>query len=89
MTCLSDKPRSGAPRQLDETAVGRLVQWAHEKALSAPELLHTEAKGTPVHLEALVRYFKEKGLMWKRIRRSLKKSEMTPFLSAAGRNAKC
>ena len=75
MACLSDKPRSCAPRKLDEAAVKRLAQWAQEKALSAPELLlqHTEAKGTPVHVETLIRYLKEEGLVWKRTRHSLKK----------------
>lgn len=62
---LSDKPRSGAPRKLDETAVKRLAQWAQQRALSAPELLqqHTQAQGTPVHVETLIRYLKEEDLV--------------------------
>lgn len=91
MAGLSDKPRSGAPRKLDETAVRQLAQWAQEKALSAPELLlqHTEAKGTPVHVETLIRYLKEEGLVWKRTRHSLKKREMTPLSISAGRSSRC
>lgn len=90
MEGLIDKPRSGAPRKLDETAVKRLAQWAQEKALSAPELLlqHTEAQGTPVHVETLIRYLKEEGLVWKRTRHSVKKSETTPPSSAAGQNSR-
>jgi transposase len=90
MACLSDKPRSGAPRKLDETEVKRLAQWAHQSALSAPELLlqHTQAKGTRVHVETLIRYLKEEGLVCKRTRHSLKKSEMTPLSSTAGRNSR-
>lgn len=90
MDGLSDKPRSGAPRKLDETAVKRLAQWAQKKALSAPELLlqHTEAQGVPVHVETLIRYLKEEGLVWKRTRHSTKKSEMTPPSSAVGKNSR-
>jgi transposase len=87
MDCLSDKPRSGAPRKLDEAAAQRLVQWAREQPLSAPELLqrHTAAKGASVHIDTLVRYLKEGGLVWKRTRHSLKKKEMNPLSSAADR----
>jgi transposase len=87
---LSDKPRSGEPRKLDETAVKRLTQWAQEKALSAPELLqqHTEAQGTPVHVETLIRYLKEESLVWKRTRHSRQKSETPPPSSAAGKNSR-
>ena len=90
MAGLSDKPRSGAPRKLGETEVKRLAQWAREDALSAPELLlqHTEALGTPVHVETLIRYLKEAGLVWKRTHHSLKKSEMKPPSSAAGKNSR-
>jgi len=87
MDCLSDKPRSGAPRKLDEAAAQRLVQWAREQPLSAPELLqrHTQAKGERVHIDTLIRYLKEGGLVWKRTRHSLKKKEMKPLSSAADR----
>jgi transposase len=85
MDGLSDKPR-----KLDETAVKRLAQWAQKKALSAPELLlqHTEAQGVPVHVETLIRYLKEEGLVWKRTRHSTKKSEMTPPSSTVGKNSR-
>lgn len=55
MDGLSDKPRSGAPRKLDETAVERLVQWAQEKPSTAVELLqrHTEAQGVAVKTDTL------------------------------------
>ena len=64
MDGLSDKPRSGAPRKLDESAVDRLVQWAKEKPSTAVELLrrHTEAQGTPVNPDTLIRALKAKGL---------------------------
>jgi transposase len=90
MACLSDKPRSGAPRKLDEAAAQRLAHWAREQPLSAPELLqrHTDAKGEPVHVDTLIRYLKEGGLVWKRTRHSLKKREMQPLLSAADRRSK-
>ena len=32
MESLNDKPRSGTPRKLDETAVERLLQWARERS---------------------------------------------------------
>lgn len=77
MSCLHDKPRSGAPRKLDDAAVQRLTQWVREEPLSATQLLqrHTEAQGEPVHVETLIRILKEEGLVWKRTRHSLKKNE--------------
>ena len=70
MACLSDKPRSGAPRKLNEAAAQRLRQWAREQPLSAHGVLqrHTDAKGKPVHVDTLIRYLKECGLVWKRRR---------------------
>lgn len=78
MEALSDKPRSGAPRKLDATAVERLLQWAREEPLSATELLqrHIEAQGSPVEVNTLIRTLKANGLVWKRTRHSLKKNEM-------------
>ena len=75
MACLHDKPRSGAPRKLDETAVERLLQWARETPSTATELLrrHTEAQGELVHVETLTRTLKANGLVWKRTRHCLKK----------------
>jgi transposase len=35
MAALSDKPRCGAPRKLDEENAQRLAQWAREQPLSA------------------------------------------------------
>jgi transposase len=76
MACLS-----GKPRKLDKAAAQRLVQWARKQPLSAPDLLqrHTEAKGEPVHIDTLVRYLKEGGLVWKRTRHNLKKRDDTAF----------
>lgn len=90
MDALNDKPRCGAPRKLDEAAVQRLVQWAREEPLSGPELLqrHTQAQGKAVHVETLLRNLKEQGLVWKRTRHSLKKSEMQAPLSKPARNSK-
>lgn len=77
---LSDKPRIGAPRKLDEAAVERLLQWAREQPLKATELLqrHIEAQGAPVEVNTLIRALKANGLVWKRTRHSLKKIEMPP-----------
>ena len=76
MDGLSDKPRSGAPRKLDESAVDRLMQWAQGEPSTAVELLqrHTEAQGTPVNTDTLIRALKAKGLVWKRTRHCLKKA---------------
>ena len=67
--------RQTALRKLDEEDAQRLAQWARDQPLSAPELLqrHTDARGKPVHVDTLVRYLKEGGLVWKRTRHSLKK----------------
>ena len=80
MESLSDKPRSGAPRKLDEAAVERLLQWAREQPLTATELLqrHIEAQGSPVEVNTLIRTLKANGLVWKRTRHSLKKNAMPP-----------
>ena len=89
MDSLSDKPRSGAPSKLDAAAVERLVQWAREKPSSATELLqrHTEAQGVPVEVNTLIRALKANGLVWKRTRHSLKKSETpSPSQSPAKRS---
>lgn len=82
MESLSDKPRSGAPRKLDDAAVERLLQWAREQPLTATELLqrHLEAQGLPVEVNTLIRTLKANGLVWKRTRHSLKKRE-TPLPS--------
>ena len=47
MACLVDKPRSGAPRKLDQTALQRLTQWASQEPLTAVQLLerHSQAQG--------------------------------------------
>lgn len=88
MACLHDKPRSGAPSKLDQAAVDRLLQWAREEPLSATELLqrHVQAQGEPIHVETLTRILKANGLVWKRTRHSLKKSEtLSPWPSPAKR----
>jgi transposase len=89
MAALSDKPRCGAPRKLDEEDAQRLARWAREQPLSAPELLqrHTDARGKPVHVGTFVRYLKEGGLVCKRTRHSLKRKEVTPPLSALARRS--
>ena len=89
LNSLSDKPRSGAPNKLDEAAVERLVQWAKEKPSTAVELLqrHTEANGTPVNTDTLIRTLKANGLVWKRTRHCLKKSEMKPSSPSPAKNS--
>ena len=70
MEALSDKHRSGVPPKLDATAVERLLQSAREQPLIATELLqrHTEAQGSPVNVNTLIRILKANGLVWKRTR---------------------
>lgn len=89
LNSLSDKPRSGAPNKLDEAAVERLVQWAKEKPSTAVELLqrHTEAQGTAVNTDTLIRALKAKGLVWKRTRHCLKKREMKPSSPSPAKNS--
>ena len=76
MEALSDKPRSGAPRKLDEAAIERLLQWARQEPLSAIELLqrHIEAQGSPVEVNTMIRARKANGMVWKCTRHSLKKT---------------
>ena len=89
MDGLVDKPRSGAPRKLDESAVDRLVQWAKEKPSTAVELLqrHTQAQGTPVNTDTLIRALKAKGLVWKRTRHCVKKRETKPSSPSPARQS--
>lgn len=77
MACLVDKPRSGAPRKLDQTALQRLTQWASQEPLTAVQLLerHSQAQGQQVHLNTLVAALKRENFVWKRTRHSLKKNE--------------
>ena len=76
MASLVDKPRCGAPRKLDDTALERLTQWASEEPLTAVELLqrHTQAQGTRVHVNTLVAALKREDFAWKRTRHCLKKN---------------
>ena len=76
---LTDKPRCGAPRKLDQTAIERLTQWASQKPLTAVQLLelHSQAQGQPVHINTLVAALKRENFVWKRTRHSLKKSATT------------
>lgn len=83
MACLVDKPRSGAPRKLDQTALQRLTQWASQEPLTAVQLLerHSQAQGQQVHLNTLVAALKRENFVWKRTRHSLKKNETTVLSS--------
>ncbi|WP_316155525.1 helix-turn-helix domain-containing protein [Cupriavidus sp. BIC8F] len=78
MAALSDAPRSGAPSKLSSEHVEQLKVWATQEALTASELLaRLEQKfGVRVHLNTLTGVLKRAGLVWKRTRHSLKKSEM-------------
>ncbi len=74
MACLSDKPRSGARRKLDEAAIELMVQWAgaleRDRVSAAP---HRGARraGPCRNAHSVL---KEQGLVWKRARHSLKKT---------------
>ncbi len=89
MQCLSDKPRSGASSKLDQAGLERLLQWAREEPLTATQLLqrHTEAQGEPIHVETLTRILKANGMVWKRTRQSLKKSETLAPSPSPARNS--
>ena len=74
---LHDLPRSGAPRKITPEELGSLVASASEQPLTAPQLLalHVSAGGAKVHLNTLITRLRSSGLVWKRSRHSLKKSE--------------
>lgn len=83
MASLQDMPRCGAPCKLDEAGVQQLVQWAKDEPLSLPQLLqrHLDEGGAQVGLTTLSRVLKGAGLVNKRTRHSLKKSETKAPLS--------
>jgi transposase len=77
ISALADKARSGAPRKLTNAQVEKIVEFARAEPLSAKDLLvkHVENGGVKVHLNTLIAELKAAGLVWKRTRHSLKKSD--------------
>jgi predicted DNA-binding ribbon-helix-helix protein len=74
---LSDAPRSGAPSKLSLEQLEQLKAWASEDALTATALLTRleEKFGVRVHVNTLTGALKRAGLVWKRTRHSLKKTQ--------------
>jgi transposase len=74
---LSDAPRSGAPSKLSREQLEQVKAWASEEALTATALLRRleEKFGVRVHVNTLTGALKRAGLVWKRTRHSLKKTQ--------------
>jgi transposase len=72
---LPDKPKTGAPKKLSGEERMRLVEWAISEPMTSQQLLerHLSVGGTPVHFNTIVNVLKDKDMVWKRTRHSLKK----------------
>lgn len=77
LSSLADMARSGAPRKITCAQVEKIVEFAMAEPLSAKALLvkHLENGGTKVHVNTLTQALKASGMVWKRTRHSLKKSD--------------
>ena len=77
ISSLADKARSGAPRKITCAQVEKIVEFAMAEPLSAKALLvkHLENGGAKVHVNTLTQALKASGMVWKRTRHSLKKSD--------------
>jgi transposase len=75
---LPDLARVGAPEKLPAAQSSKLVEWARSQPGSAQDLqnrLESEG-GTHVHLNTIRATLRRAGMVFKRTRHSLKKSEM-------------
>ncbi len=75
---LPDLARVGAPEKLPPAQSNKLVEWARQQPGSARDLqnrLESEG-GPPVHLNTIRATLRRAGMVFKRTRHSLKKSEM-------------
>ncbi|MGC3030395.1 helix-turn-helix domain-containing protein, partial [Burkholderia sp. DN3021] len=86
MASLPDGPRSGAPSKLSPEQLEQLKVWASEEALTAPALLARleEQFGVRVHRNTLTGALRRAGLVWKRTRHSLKKTQRTAVPTSPG-----
>ncbi|WP_218829112.1 helix-turn-helix domain-containing protein, partial [Burkholderia sp. HI2714] len=86
MASLPDGPRSGAPSKLSPEQLEQLKVWASEEALTAPALLARleEQFGVRVHRNTLTGALRRAGLVWKRTRHSLKKTQRTAVSTSPG-----
>jgi len=77
ISSLADKARSGAPRKITCAQVEKIVEFAMAEPLSAKALFvkHLENGGAKVHVNTLTQALKASGMVWKRTRHSLKKSD--------------
>lgn len=75
---LPDLPRAGAPQKLEPQQSSQLVEWARQQPGSARDLQNRlESEGGPhVHLNTIRATLNRAGMVFKRTRHSLKKSEM-------------
>ncbi|KWO73927.1 hypothetical protein WM31_00630 [Burkholderia ubonensis] len=77
MASLPDAARCGAPSKLSLEQLEQLKGWASEEALTATALLARleEQFGVRVHRNTLTGALRRAGLVWKRTRHSLKKTQ--------------
>jgi transposase len=75
---LPDLARAGAPEKLLAAQSSKLVEWARSQPASARDLQsRLESEGGPhVHLNTIRATLRRAGMVFKRTRHSLKKSEM-------------
>ena len=75
---LPDLPRVGAPQKLEPHQSSQVVEWARQQPGSARDLQNRlESEGGPhVHLNTIRATLHRAGMVFKRTRHSLKKSEM-------------
>ena len=77
MACLPDLPRTGAPKKITPDELVKLAAAATAEPLSARQLLalHVDGGGLAVSLGTLTAALKSTGMVWKRTRHSLKKTQ--------------
>lgn len=77
MASLPDLPRCGAPRKITPDELAKLAAAAATEPLSARQLLalHVDGGGLAVSLGTLTAALKAAGMVWKRTRHSLKKTQ--------------
>jgi transposase len=73
---LPDKARTGAPKKLTLEERMRILEWARAEPMTSQQLLarHLSLDGTPVHFNTIVNVLRDKDMVWKRTRHSLKKT---------------
>jgi transposase len=71
---LRDKPRSGRPRTLSPAEEVEVMEWIEEEPRNIKQVLARikDKFGIPISKDTLRRLCKKAGLVWKRVRKSLK-----------------